>query len=83
MSATLIPVNKLSAEALKGVISEFISRAATDYGETEASAEASFRQVKQMLISGQALLIYDDGSETTHIFLKDDPLLKKMDEFNE
>ncbi len=83
MSATIIPVKKLSAEALKGVINEFISRAGTDYGETEASADANFRQVKQMLISGQAVLIYDDETETTHIFLKDDPLLKKMDEFNE
>ncbi len=83
MSAILIPVNKLSAEALKGVINEFISRAGTDYGETEASAHASFRQVKQMLKSGQALLVFDDESETTQIFLKDNPLLKKMDQFNE
>jgi uncharacterized protein YheU (UPF0270 family) len=34
-----IPVNKLSPEALQGVIEEFISRNGTDYGEIETSTE--------------------------------------------
>jgi len=38
MPIYIIPVNKLSAEALHGVIKEFISRDGTDYGEIEASA---------------------------------------------
>ena len=39
MSIHIIPVDKLSAEALRGVIQEFISRDGTDYGEIEASVE--------------------------------------------
>jgi uncharacterized protein YheU (UPF0270 family) len=77
MSVHRIPVNKLSPEALQGVIEEFISRAGTDYGEVEASADTKFRQVKQKLETGSAVLIFDDETETTNIFLANDPVLKK------
>ncbi len=79
MSVHKIPVYKLSPEALEGVIEEFISRAATDYGEVEASHETKLRQVKDRLESGSAVLIFDDETETTNIFLADDPALKKLD----
>lgn len=57
MSVHKIPVNKLSAEALQGVIEEFISRGGTDYGAIEAFQETKFRQVKYMLESGLAVPI--------------------------
>jgi len=83
MPIHIIPVNKLSAEALDGVIEEFISRDGTDYGEIEASAEKKFSQVKQKLEKGLAVLIYDDEMETTNIFRNDDPMLKKLDKIDE
>jgi uncharacterized protein YheU (UPF0270 family) len=79
MSVHRIPINKLSAEAIQGVIEEFISRAGTDYGEIEASTETKFGQVKHKLETGSAVLIYDDETETTNIFLADDPVFKKID----
>ena len=79
MSIHIIPVNKLSAVALKGVIEEFISRNGTDYGAIESSLETSFRQVKYKLENGLAVLVFDDETETTNIFLADDPVLKKLD----
>jgi len=79
MSIHRIPANKLSPEALQGVIEEFISRIGTDYGETEASRETNFSQVKRKLENGLAVLIFDDEAETTNIFLADDPILKKLD----
>lgn len=78
MSIQVIPVNQLSAEALRGVIEEFISRNGTDYGETEASLETNFQQVKHKLESGSAVLVFDDEGETTNVFLADDPILKKL-----
>ena len=78
MSIHIIPVNKLSAKALQGVIEEFISRSGTDYGAIEASLETSIRQVKAKLKSGSAVLVFDDETETTNIYLSDDPVLKKM-----
>ena len=79
MPIHIIPVDKLSAEALDGVIKEFISRGGTDYGEVEAAIETKVRQVRQKLEKGLAVLIYDDEMETTNIFRNDDPILKKID----
>jgi len=79
MPIHIIPVNKLSAKALRGVIEEFISRAGTDYGAIEASMETKFRQVKYKLENGLAVLVFDDETETTNIFPTDDPILKKLD----
>jgi len=79
MSIHRIPVNRLSQEALQGVIEEFISRDGTDYGEIEVSRETNFMQVKCKLENGVAVLIFDDETETTNIFLADDPMLKKLD----
>ena len=79
MSSHIIPVNKLSPEALQEVINEFISRDGTDYGEMEISPETIFRHVKDKLETGLAVLIFDDEAETTNIFLADDPILKKLD----
>ena len=78
MSIQVIPVNRLSHEALQGVIEEFISREGTDYGEREVSPETSFRQVKRQLEKGLAVLIFDDDTETTNIVSADNPILEKM-----
>ena len=45
----------------------------------EISPETSFRQVKNKLETGSAILIFDDETETTNIFLANDPILKKLD----
>jgi uncharacterized protein len=78
MSIQIIPINKLSAAALKGVIEEFITRCGTDYGTMEATLDTKFRQVKNQLKNGTAVLVFDDQTQTTNIFLADDPVLKKI-----
>jgi uncharacterized protein len=78
MSVYIIPVNKLSSKALQSVIEEFISRNGTDYGEKEASLEINLRQVKHKLEKGSAVLVFDDETGTTNIFLADNPILKKI-----
>lgn len=79
MSIYIIPIDRLSPEALRGVIEEFISRSGTDYGETEVSLETKYGQVKDKLISGSAVLIFDDETGTTNIFQADNPALKKIE----
>lgn len=83
MSIHIIPANKLSAEALQGVIEEFISRNGTDHGAIEASWETNIRQVKYKLEAGLAVLVFDDETETTNIFFADDPILKKINALTE
>lgn len=82
MSIHIIPVNKLSSTALKGVIEEFITRSGTDYGTVEATLDVKFRQVKNQLKNGTAVLVFDDETETTNIFLAADPVLKKIDKIS-
>ena len=79
MSVHRIPIDKLTPEALQRVIEEVISRDGTDYGEIEASSDTKFRQVKSKLATGEAVLIFDDETETTNIFLANDPALQKLD----
>jgi uncharacterized protein YheU (UPF0270 family) len=79
MAIHIIPVGKLSTKALQGVIEEFISRNGTDYGAMEASLETNIRQVKSKLKDGSVVLVFDDETETTNIFLADDPIMKKLD----
>jgi uncharacterized protein YheU (UPF0270 family) len=78
VSIHLIPVGRLSPEALQGVVEEFISRNGTDYGEIEISRETKYRQVKCKLQSGEVILIFDDATETTTILLANDPVLKTL-----
>lgn len=79
MAIHIIPIYKLSAKALKGVIEEFITRSGTDYGAVESSLETKFKQVRQKLENGLAVLVYDDETETTNIFSADDPILKRLE----
>ncbi len=79
MSIHIIPVDRLSPEALRGVIEEFVSREGTDYGEREVSQETSFKQVKHKLEKGLAVLVFDDETDTTNIFLADNPVLRKIE----
>jgi uncharacterized protein YheU (UPF0270 family) len=80
MAIHIIPAERLSPEALEGIIDEFISRDGTDYGAIEATRETKFRQVKNKLEARAAVLIFDDETETTNIFLADDPLLRRLGE---
>ena len=60
----LIPHRQLSAEALQGLIEEFVTRDGTDYGETETTLEVKVAQVKMQLNQGLSVIVYDgtDGS---------------------
>ncbi len=78
MAAHIIPIERLSREALQGVIEEFISRDGTDYGEKEASRETSFRQVQHKLEKGLAVLVYDEETETTNMLPADHPTIRRI-----
>ena len=75
MSAVKIPIDRLSPEALQGIIEEFVSRNGTDYGMTDVPLETQMQQVKKQLKSGQAVLVYDEEMQTCNILSADDPLL--------
>lgn len=65
-----IPYDKISAEALRGLISEFVSRDGTDYGHVEATLESKIDDVMLQLKSGKAVVTYDQETETCNIIAR-------------
>ncbi len=62
-----IPIEALSAEALDGVIDDYIHREGTDYGHRDFHLEQKRESVRRQLASGQAVITYDPDSRTTTI----------------
>ena len=62
-----VPAAALSAEALRAVVEEFVSRDGTDYGREERSLEDKVRDVLRQLTRGEAKIMFDPEARTTHI----------------
>ncbi len=80
MMALKIPYDQLNPETLHGVIEEFVTRDGTDYGDIEASLETKTSQVLGQLKSGNAVIVFDQETETCNILRSDDPILKKIED---
>jgi uncharacterized protein YheU (UPF0270 family) len=63
----VIPLEKLSAEALRGVIEEFVTREGTDYGGQMYSIEDKVEQVFRQLQRGEAVIVYDPQAQACSI----------------
>ena len=74
----IIPYEKLSSEALQGLIEQFISRDGLDSGHADVSFERKVEQVMQKLKSERAIILYDESTKSCNIFHKDDPFVKNL-----
>ncbi|RVU30300.1 YheU family protein [Neptunomonas marina] len=63
----IVPYESLSADALRGVIEEFVTRDGTDYGAMETSLEARVQQVKQQLHTGEVVILYSEARGDVNI----------------
>jgi len=68
----VIPPEQLSADALQGVIEEFITRSGTDYGAVEIELAHKVNQVRAQLRSGAALIVFDPVAEACTIISRDE-----------
>jgi uncharacterized protein YheU (UPF0270 family) len=61
-----VPHTELSADALRGVIENFVLREGTDYGDRQVPHEQKVAQVLQQLERGDARIMFDplDSSVT-------------------
>jgi uncharacterized protein YheU (UPF0270 family) len=59
--------DQLSAEALSGLVEEFVTRDGTDYGVAEASVDEKVAQVIAQLRSGEARLVFDPETGTANV----------------
>lgn len=67
----IIPFQKLSKEALLGVIEEFVTRDGTDYGIIETDLDQKIDRVLRQLRKGEVFIVYDEMAETTNILSKE------------
>jgi hypothetical protein len=63
----VIPHRQLSPEALSGLIEEFVTRDGTDSGYTRGSLVESVSMVRRQLDAGQAVIVYDNRTNTCNI----------------
>lgn len=67
----LIPYDKLSPEALRALIEEFVTRPGTDTGYTAGTLEDSVDMVMKQLRLGDVFIVYDDKTESANIVPKE------------
>src|SRR6185369_17547068 len=65
-----VPVERISREALDGLIEEFVTRDGTDYGLQERTLEEKKRAVARQLDRGEVVILFDPESETCNIVPK-------------
>jgi len=63
----IIPLESLSAAALRGVIEAFVLREGTEYGPQDYSLDAKCRAVERQLREGAAQICFDPVSGSTDI----------------
>ena len=71
MSVVEIPADRLSREALDGLIEEFVTREGTDYGDQEFTLDDKKAAVVRQLDRGDVVVVFDSESETCNIVPKD------------
>lgn len=68
----IVPPEQLSAEALQGVIEEFITREGTDYGEFEFSLADKVEHVRKQLKTAVVQIIFDMRTETCTLMTREE-----------
>lgn len=65
-----IPFEMLSEDALQGLLEEFATREGTDYGHSAFSLSDKVRSVRRLLEAGEAVIVFDEESESCNIVMK-------------
>lgn len=66
----IIPWQQIAPDTLDNLIREFVLREGTDYGEQEISLDEKIAQIRQSLVSGEAVVVYSELHESVDIQLK-------------
>jgi uncharacterized protein len=67
-----IPFERLSADALLGVIEEYVTREGTEYGLNEVTLETKIAQVRRQLERGEVVVLFDARNETVNLARADE-----------
>jgi uncharacterized protein YheU (UPF0270 family) len=70
--AVVVPPQRLSADVMRRLVEEVVTRDGTDYGAVERTLEEKIRDVTRQLHRGEVVIVYDHSSGTTNIVPKPD-----------
>lgn len=59
-----VPLEALTADAVKGVIENFILREGTDYGTSEVPYDVKAKQILKQIEKGDVKIAFDPNTET-------------------
>lgn len=62
-----VPYERLSAEALRGLVEEFVTRDGTDYGVREATLEAKVAAVLRQVERREVLVFFDPRTRSANL----------------
>ncbi|MDQ3034343.1 MAG: YheU family protein [Myxococcota bacterium] len=63
----VVPWERLSAAALRGVIEEFVTREGTEYGAQEVSLESKVAQVQRQLEREEVVVLFDGKTQSVNL----------------
>ncbi|MBT8145324.1 MAG: YheU family protein [Gammaproteobacteria bacterium] len=66
-----IPHTALSAESLRAVVEEFVTREGTEYGSRDYSLDEKVHHVMRQLECEEVIIEYDPDSQTCTLLSKD------------
>jgi len=66
-----VPYDRLTPDALDGIIEEFVSREGTDYGDYDYSFDDKKDQVRAQIRRGQVVILFDPVGETCQLAMAD------------
>jgi hypothetical protein len=72
VSVVLIPKDRLSREALLGLVDAFVLREGTDYGHEEPSLESKRADVLRQLDRGEVVIVFDPRTESANLVVRAD-----------
>lgn len=65
-----IPHDQLEPETLTRLLTDFVTRDGTDYGEHETPVAEKITQVRKQLVRGDIFIDFDEESESCNIVPK-------------
>ena len=74
----VIPHRQLSAEALQGVIEEFVTREGTEYGAQDVDLATKVAQVGRQLERGEVRLYFDAQASTCQLLTREEARRREL-----
>ncbi|MCK6546062.1 YheU family protein [Myxococcota bacterium] len=67
----VVPWERLSPEALRGVIEEFVTREGTEYGPSDVALDEKVRVVRRQLERREVFVVFDGAAGSVNLVTAD------------